>query len=120
MPDLAFQRYDTAASRAVRDTVALIGDIEPTFTDEDGKRTFALSEIMVRKAWTGRRIAHALHGRLLLGRAEARATLLVNPANETAYRIYLRWEWRKVAQLRPGWPDAPLFDVLILPLPVTR
>jgi hypothetical protein len=27
-----------------------------------------------------------------------------------------KWGWRKVAQLRPGWPDAPLFDVLILPL----
>ena len=88
------------------------------FTEEDGKRTFAFSEIMVRQAWTGRGIAHALHDELLRGRDEQRATLLVEPDNPTAYRAYLRWGWRKVAQLRPAWPGAPLFDVLILPLPV--
>ena len=44
--------------------------------------------------------------------------LLVNPVNQSAYEIYQRWGWRKVAQLRPAWPDAPLFNVLILPLPV--
>jgi GNAT superfamily N-acetyltransferase len=98
----------------------LVGEVEPGFTKEDGKRTFALSEIMVRRAYTGRGIAHALHDQLLGHRHEARATLLVNPTNETAYRAYLRWGWQKVAQLRPDWPDAPLFNVLILPLPITR
>ena len=91
---------------------------EPGFTEEDGKRTFAFSEIMVRHRWTGRGIAHALHDELLRGRDEKRATLLVEPDNETAYRAYLRWGWRKAGQLRPAWPGAPLFDVLILPLPV--
>ena len=96
----------------------LINEPEPGFTAEDGKRTFALSEIMVCEPYTGQHIAHALHDALLNGRSEARATLLVNPANEKAYGVYLRWGWRKVAQLRPHWPGAPLFDVLILPLPV--
>jgi GNAT superfamily N-acetyltransferase len=96
----------------------LVGDLEPRFTEEDGKRTFALSEIMVCHAYTGQGIAHALHDQLLGHRHEARATLLVNPANDAAYRAYLRWGWQKLAQLRPGWPGAPLFDVLVLLLPV--
>src|SRR5580658_3474234 len=88
---------------------------EPDFTAENGTRTFAFSELMVDRAYTGRHIARALHGELLRDRSEARATLLVNPANEAAYGIYRRWGWRKAASLRPTWPDAPLFDVLILP-----
>jgi ribosomal protein S18 acetylase RimI-like enzyme len=96
----------------------LVAEPEPGFTREDGTRTFALSEIMVRRAYTGQGIAHALHDELLGGRSEERATLLVRPANTFAYRAYTRWGWQKVAQLRPGWPDSPLFDVLILPLPV--
>jgi GNAT superfamily N-acetyltransferase len=91
---------------------------EPDFTREDGRRTFALSEIMVRRSATGQGIAHPLHDELLDARAESRATLLVRPTNTTAYRAYERWGWRPVAQLRPGWPDAPLMDVLVLPLPM--
>jgi hypothetical protein len=91
---------------------------EPGFTDEDGTRTFALSEIMVVRAHTGRGVAHALHDELLRGRREKRATLLAEPENETAYRAYVRWGWQPVAKLRPLWPDAPTFDVLILPLPL--
>ena len=98
----------------------LVEEPEPEFTVEDGKRTFALSEIMIRRPYTGQHFAHALHDELLNGRHETRATLLVNPTNETAYRIYLRWGWHKTAQLRPAWPDAPMFDVLMLPLPIVR
>ncbi|MGH3571948.1 MAG: GNAT family N-acetyltransferase [Pseudonocardiaceae bacterium] len=94
----------------------LISEPELDFTHEDGNRTFALSEIMVSQEWTGRGIAHALHNALLSGRTESRATLLVEPENATAYRAYLHWGWRKVAQLRPGWNHAPTFDVLILTL----
>jgi ribosomal protein S18 acetylase RimI-like enzyme len=91
---------------------------EPGFTAEDGKRTFALSEIMVRGEWTGRGIAHALHDELLRGRHEKRATLLAEHENVNAYRAYIKWGWRKAAELRPDWPDAPVFDVLILSLPL--
>jgi GNAT superfamily N-acetyltransferase len=96
----------------------LLTETEPGFTDEDGTRTFALSEIMVREDLTGRGIAHALHDQLLAVRHESRATLLVEPDNTTAYRAYTRWGWQRVAQLRPAWPDAPIWDVLILPLPL--
>jgi ribosomal protein S18 acetylase RimI-like enzyme len=98
----------------------LLDEPDPDFTREDGHRTFALSEIMVRKAATGQGIAHALHDELLSARAEERATLLVRPANTKAYQAYLRWGWKKTARLRPAWPDAPTFDVLILPLPINR
>jgi GNAT superfamily N-acetyltransferase len=95
----------------------LIGNVEPGFTDEDGIRTFAFSELMVRQAWAGRGIGHALHDHLLAPRTEQRATLLVRPENTAAYRAYLHWGWRKAAQLRPGVPHAPLMDVLLLDLP---
>ncbi|WP_063066425.1 GNAT family N-acetyltransferase [Nocardia violaceofusca] len=84
-----------------------------TFTAENGNRTFALSEIMVRKKFTGRGIARALHDELLSARPEQRATLLVRPDNDRAYRRYMRWGWSRVGTLRPTWPDAPKFDVLI-------
>ncbi len=96
----------------------LISEPEPGFTVETGHRTFALSEIMVRQEWTGHGIAHALHDDLLKGRTEQRATLLVEADNHTAYRAYSAWGWEKVGQLRPAWPEAPLFDALILPLPI--
>lgn len=88
------------------------GDAE-AFTYETGSRTFALSELMVRKKFTGKGIARSLHDELLHNRAEARATLLVRPDNTRAYETYLRWGWKKVGALRPDWPSAPRFDVLI-------
>lgn len=90
------------------------------FTTETGHRTFILSEIMVRQAFKGQHIAHALHDELLSARAEERARLLVEPDNTVAYRAYLKWGWRRVGQRRPEWPGAPLFDVLIQPLPLVR
>lgn len=91
---------------------------EPGFTSEDGERTFALSEIMVVQAYAGRGFAHALHDALLSARPERRATLLVEPDNSRARQAYLSWGWQPVSQLRPRWDDAPLFDVLIRPLPL--
>jgi GNAT superfamily N-acetyltransferase len=90
------------------------------FTTETGHRTFILSEIMVRQGWKGKGIAHALHDELLSGRHEERARLLVRPDNIVAYRAYLKWGWSRVGQRRPELPDAPLFDVLMVPLPITR
>ena len=88
------------------------GDAD-AFTAEDGTRTFALSEIMVCAEYTGQGVASALHDELLDHRTEQRATLLVEPDNERAYRTYRGWGWRRVGALKPNWPDAPQFDVLI-------
>lgn len=99
---------------------ATAGEPEPGLADESGKGTFSLAEIMVRQAWTGHGIAHALHNQLLVARTEGSAELYVRPDNVTAYRAYLKWGWRKVGETRPNLPDAPVFDVLVLPLPIAR
>lgn len=96
----------------------LLTDLGADFTNETGRRTFALSEIMVASEWMGQGVAHALHDELLAARTEPRATLLVSPTNERAYTAYKRWGWQCVGQLRPAWPDAPTFDVLMHNLPV--
>ncbi|UGT60236.1 GNAT family N-acetyltransferase [Nocardia asteroides] len=94
------------------------GAVLAEFTREDGARTFAFSEIMIAVEHTGHGLARALHDELLRGRNEERATLLVNPDNDRAYARYRRWGWQRAGTLRPNWPDAPTFDVLVLPLPL--
>ncbi|MFG1887504.1 GNAT family N-acetyltransferase [Micromonospora sp. NPDC049051] len=85
------------------------------FTNEDGKRTFAISELMVAPDWRRRGIARSLHDELLAGRAEERATLLAEPGNAPAQAAYRSWGWRQVTKLRPDWEHAPTYDVLITP-----
>ncbi|WP_216905777.1 GNAT family N-acetyltransferase [Nocardia noduli] len=83
------------------------------FVAEDGKRTFALSEIMVDADHAGKGLAHSLHDELLRPRGEQRGTLLVRPDNERAYAAYRRWGWSRVGTLTPRWDDAPTFDALV-------
>jgi GNAT superfamily N-acetyltransferase len=90
----------------------------PEPAESVARRAFALAEIMVRSAWTGQGVAHVLHDELLGPCTEKLAELFVHPDNARAYRAYLKWGWRKVTEVRPSLPDAPLFDVLVLPLPV--
>lgn len=90
------------------------------FTNQQAISTFAVAEVMVRQAWTGKGVAHALHDELLSARTEGQAELYVRPENEVAYRAYRRWGWRKVGEVQPDLPDAPRFDVLVLPLPIAR
>jgi ribosomal protein S18 acetylase RimI-like enzyme len=87
-----------------------------TFVAEDGAPTFALSEIMVCAEFAGRGLARALHDELLADQTHQRATLLVEPDNTRAYNTYRKWGWYRVGTLRPSWPDAPTFDVLIYDL----
>jgi len=94
----------------------LLTDVPAGFTDEDGRRTVAISEILVRASWRRQGLGRRLHDTFLAGRSEGRATLLVEPDNAPAQAAYAAWGWRKVAQLRPGWEGAPLYDVLIRPL----
>lgn len=93
--------------------------VAPELIAETGDRTFALCEIMVRPAFQGRSFGHALHDELLAGRPEERATLLAEP-DEPAHAFYLRWGWKTFAQLQPGWEHSPVFDSMLLPLPVSR
>ncbi|MEV4488655.1 GNAT family N-acetyltransferase [Micromonospora coxensis] len=82
------------------------------FTREDGHRTFAICELLVRAAWRRQGVARALHDDLVSSRPEERMTLLARPDNAPAQAAYRSWGWQTITRLRPGWPDAPLFDVL--------
>ena len=56
-----------------------------------------------------------LHDLILDGRPEERATLTVRPAAAAAQHAFRAWGWRKVARAQAG-PDAPVTDVLVIPL----
>ncbi|MGC4805115.1 GNAT family N-acetyltransferase [Micromonospora sp. DT233] len=90
------------------------------FTEEDGRRTFAICELLVRAAWRRQGVARALHDDLVRSRREERMTLLARPDNGPAQAAYRSWGWQTVTRLRPGWPDAPLFDVLTRASPATK
>jgi ribosomal protein S18 acetylase RimI-like enzyme len=90
----------------------LRGEVDHKFTEEDGARTFALTEMMVRPAYQRRGYARALHDALLADRREQRATLLVRPDNIAAGKAYMSWGWHKVADLQP-FDDAPVFEAMV-------
>jgi ribosomal protein S18 acetylase RimI-like enzyme len=92
--------------------------VEDGFTNETGNRTFALNELMVMPEWEGKGMAKAAHHELMRSRTEDRATLLVDPDNERAKSMYEHLGYVKIGTLRP-FPDAPNFDAMILPLPIT-
>jgi GNAT superfamily N-acetyltransferase len=94
----------------------LLTDASEDFATENGHRTVAVSELLVREPWRRQGVARAVHDDFLAHRSESRATLLVEPDNTAAQTAYAHWGWQKVAQLRPSWKGAPLYDVLVLPL----
>jgi GNAT superfamily N-acetyltransferase len=95
----------------------LASDVPEGFTDEDGRRTFALTELMVRPDRQRQGIARTLHDALMNSRSERRATLLVRADNTAARTAYTNWGWHTAAKLQP-FPDSPVYDALILNLPI--
>jgi GNAT superfamily N-acetyltransferase len=92
----------------------LVTKVPVGFTAEDGRRTLAISQMVVRAPWRRQHVGRRLHDTLLSSRSEERATLLVEPDNRPAQAAYAAWGWRKVAELRPRWAGAPLYDVLVI------
>lgn len=88
-------------------------------TTEHPGRTFALVDLLVRASWRRQGIAAALHGLVLAGRPEERATLTVLPAATAAQHAFRTWGWRKVARTRDPRPGSPVYDVLLIALPVS-
>ena len=97
----------------------LISAVPEGFAEETGHRTFALSELNVLPRYRGNGIASQLYRELLSQRTEERATLLTEQGNEAARGIYEHWGWTRAASMRPSWEGAPVFDVFMLPLPLS-
>lgn len=96
---------------------AMTAPLPEGFAREDGKRTVALNEIVVRKRWRGRAVAWQLHEAWLARRAEARVTLLVNPSagNGAVQAVYEAWGYRKIGDQQP-FPDSPVFASMTRPV----
>ena len=86
-------------------------------TTEHAGRTFALTELLVRAAWRRQGIGRELHGLLLDGRGEERATLTVAPGAAAAQAAFRAWGWRKIARTRDDAGAGLVQDVLVLDLP---
>lgn len=91
--------------------------IQPEVTREDGKRTVALNEIVVRRPWRGSGTAWQIHETWLMARPEERVTLLVNPeaGNGALQANYEAWGYRKIGEQKP-FADSPLYAVMMRPI----
>jgi len=89
-------------------------------TAEHPGRTFALTELLVRGSWRRQGIGGELHGLILAGRPEERATLTVLPAAAVAQAAFRAWGWHKVARTRGAEAAAPVSDVLVIALPAIK
>lgn len=93
----------------------LVDAVDPALTEENGHRTFALCDIMVRVPWRKTGISRLLHDELIHPRPEERVTLLVDSRHPKVRKVYERWGYRRLGRLLP-FPDAPLYDAMLLPL----
>ncbi len=91
----------------------LVAPLPKEMTEERPSRTFAVVELLVRKAWRRQHIAQTMHELLLSNRPQERATLTVLPAALPAQRAYAKWGWQKVGQKRNPLPGGAVFDVLV-------
>jgi ribosomal protein S18 acetylase RimI-like enzyme len=85
---------------------------DPTFTREDGHRTFALFEVIVKPEHQGQGIGRRIHDSLLAKRSEQRVTLATHHGNTHARNTYTRWGYRHIGTRQPP-PPAPLLDVFL-------
>ncbi|HSZ30940.1 MAG TPA: GNAT family N-acetyltransferase [Pseudonocardiaceae bacterium] len=85
---------------------------DPTFTREDGHRTFALFEVIVKPHHQGHGIGRRIHDDLLAQRIEQRVTIATNHDNIRARNTYLKWGYHHIGTRQPA-PPAPLLDVFL-------
>lgn len=82
------------------------------FVKEDGNRTFALFDFVVKSNLRGQGLGSQLHARLLEGRGEERVTLLSSEPQQPAYSIWQHWGYRKVGTSEPT-KDGTILDVFV-------
>ncbi|MGH3692931.1 MAG: GNAT family N-acetyltransferase [Pseudonocardiaceae bacterium] len=85
---------------------------DPTFTREDGHRTFAVFEVIVKPEHQGQGIGRRIHDGLLAKRSELRVTIATQHGNTHARNTYTRWGYRHIGTRQPT-PSAPLLDVYL-------
>ncbi len=85
---------------------------DPTFTREDGHRTLALFEVIVKLERQGQGIGRRIHDELLSKRSEQRVTVATHHGNTHARDTYTRWGYRHIGTRQPA-PPAPLLDVFL-------
>ncbi|WP_329378355.1 GNAT family N-acetyltransferase [Streptomyces sp. NBC_01716] len=92
-------------------------ELPEDFTREDGKRTWVIIELAVRRPWRRRGVAATLHAALLDGLHVERVTLTVRPEPEAApaQSAYKSWGYRTVGVSHP-WEDAPFYTAMVLEL----
>lgn len=86
------------------------------FTAETGDRTFALSELMVRKRWRGTGASRRIHDTLLASRNEERTTLLVHKEHTKVRALYESWGYETIGEVTP-FEGAPELCAMLLPRP---
>ncbi|WP_228976698.1 GNAT family N-acetyltransferase [Streptomyces sp. DH12] len=79
---------------------------------EDGQRTLALFELMVRAPWRKTGLAARIHEELLANRQEERVTLLVEPGHPKVKALYERWGYHHIGDQQP-FPDAPIYATML-------
>ncbi|MET9734744.1 N-acetyltransferase [Streptomyces sp. NPDC006458] len=87
------------------------------FTRETGTRTFAVQEVLVRKAYRGTAgagVSRMLHETLLAERSEERATLLVDASRSDGRlrAVYESWGYRDIGPQQP-FDDSPVFATMM-------
>jgi hypothetical protein len=87
------------------------------YVQEDGKRTLALNEVLVRRPWRGahgKGTTRSLHEELLSQRQEQRVTLLVNPAlsDGRLKAVYESWGYEQIGSQQP-FDDSPVFATMM-------
>jgi ribosomal protein S18 acetylase RimI-like enzyme len=83
------------------------------FVVEDGARSFAINDMVVRPDWRRRGVARALHDEVRAAHPDMRFTLTVRPDNDAARAAYLSWGYRVIGKQQP-YPDSPVFETMLL------
>lgn len=85
---------------------------DPAFTHEDGHRTFALFEVIIKPEHQGQGIGRRIHDELLSNRSEQRITIATHHGNTHARNTYTKWGYQHIGTRQPT-PPAPLLDVFL-------
>jgi GNAT superfamily N-acetyltransferase len=81
---------------------------------EDGARTLAIYDLMVKKSYRGKKIASQLHSLALENTDVDRVTLLSSKPQQPAHSMWLNWGYEIVGQKK--FASGPDLDVFIRPM----